>query len=142
MRLVELSLPTPEENLALDEALVDEAEVSTPAIETLRLWESPTPLVVVCRGAHVAREVNEEFCRERRIPILRRTSGGAAIVAGPGCLMYAVVLSYEARPAPCALTRRLGDTLSPRERGIAPQFRRRLTLARRERDGSPERVRR
>ena len=34
----------------------------------------------------------------QRIPILRRSSGGAAIVAGPGCLMYAVVLSYEARP--------------------------------------------
>ena len=28
----------------------------------------------------------------------RRSSGGATIVAGPGCLMYAVVLSYERRP--------------------------------------------
>ena len=30
---------------------------------------------------------------------MRRASGGAAIVAGPGCLMYAVVLSYADRPA-------------------------------------------
>jgi lipoate---protein ligase len=29
---------------------------------------------------------------------VRRTSGGAAIVSGPGCLMYAVVLSYDLRP--------------------------------------------
>ena len=27
--------------------------------------------------------------------MLRRASGGAAIVAGPGCLMYAVVLSLQ-----------------------------------------------
>ncbi len=31
-------------------------------------------------------------------PVLRRASGGAAIITGPGCLMYAVVLSYRARP--------------------------------------------
>ncbi len=30
--------------------------------------------------------------------MLRRPSGGAAIVAGPGCLMYALVLSYRLRP--------------------------------------------
>ncbi len=40
----------------------------------------------------------EDYCRAHAIPILRRTSGGCAIVAGPGCLMYAVVLSYELRP--------------------------------------------
>ena len=43
-------------------------------------------------------EVNEAACRQQCIPILRRSSGGAAIVAGPGCLMYALVLSYELRP--------------------------------------------
>ncbi len=32
------------------------------------------------------------------VPILRRVSGGAAVVAGPGCLMYALVLSYQLRP--------------------------------------------
>ena len=31
--------------------------------------------------------------------MLRRISGGAAVVAGPGCLMYAVVLSLRRRPA-------------------------------------------
>jgi lipoate-protein ligase A len=46
----------------------------------------------------VQKEVEVSACRERGIPILRRTSGGAAIVAGPGCLMYAVVLSYRLRP--------------------------------------------
>ncbi len=36
---------------------------------------------------------------ELGIPVLRRASGGAAIVIGPGCLMYALVLSYELRPS-------------------------------------------
>ena len=30
--------------------------------------------------------------------MIRRTSGGATIVTGPGCLMYALVLSYDLRP--------------------------------------------
>jgi len=46
----------------------------------------------------VAHEVHVPACLERGIPILRRSSGGAAIVAGPGCLMYAVVLSLRSRP--------------------------------------------
>jgi lipoate-protein ligase A len=46
----------------------------------------------------VEEEVRRDECERRGIPILRRTSGGAAVVAGPGCLMYAVVLSYDLRP--------------------------------------------
>ena len=49
--------------------------------------------------------MNEPFCRQERIPILRRSSGGAAIVTGPGCLMYALVLSYAVRPELKDITR-------------------------------------
>jgi lipoate-protein ligase A len=98
MRLFDLTLATPEENLALDEALLDEAEASAEPREALRLWESPEPLVVLGRSSLSALEVNLSGCQAQGIPVLRRTSGGAAIVAGRGCLMYAVVLSYELRP--------------------------------------------
>jgi lipoate-protein ligase A len=63
----------------------------------LRLWESPVPLVVVGRSSRVAEEVDAPTCEAAGVPILRRASGGAAIVAGPGCLMYGVVLRYESR---------------------------------------------
>ena len=56
------------------------------------------PMVVVGRSSHVQKEVNEQACRDLRIPILRRSSGGATIVTGPGCLMYALVLSFQTRP--------------------------------------------
>lgn len=98
MQRYDLSLPTPAENLAFDEALLDWAEQESADGEFLRLWESTQPMVVVGRSSHVAKEVNEPFCRQENIPILRRSSGGAAIVTGPGCLMYALVLSYAVRP--------------------------------------------
>ena len=98
MKLLDLTLPTPAENLALDEALLETAETLDKPCEVLRLWESSDPIVVVGRASRVEEEVNVRACGETNIPILRRHSGGAAIVAGPGCLMYAVILSYTLRP--------------------------------------------
>jgi lipoate---protein ligase len=98
MDLFDLTLPTPEENLALDEALLDEAEQSDSPREALRLWEAGEPFVVVGRNSQLAAEVRLDACRRRGIRVLRRTSGGCAVVAAPGCLMYSLVLSYELRP--------------------------------------------
>jgi lipoate-protein ligase A len=120
MKRLELTLPTPAENLALDEALLDWAEDANSDWEFLRIWESPRPIVVVGRSSRVHQEVDEAACRDANIPILRRSSGGAAIVAGPGCLMYAVVLSYRLRPELKDISRahtyvpgRLAAALSP-----------------------------
>ena len=98
MRYLELTLPSLAENLALDEALLDEAEMASEASETLRIWEAPTPGVVVGRSSRPNVEVRGEECRARQIPVLRRISGGAAVVVGPGCLMYALVLNLRQRP--------------------------------------------
>ncbi|QDU87215.1 putative lipoate-protein ligase A [Pirellulimonas nuda] len=92
MRLVYLTLPTPAENLALDEALLSEGE------ETLRLWETPTPMVVLGRASPSQSEVDQQACRRHGAAVLRRISGGATVVALPGCLMYAVVLNTAKRP--------------------------------------------
>ena len=98
MRYLDLTLPTAAENLALDEALLDEAEANETPDETLRLWEPRQPMVVVGRSSQFHVEVQLDACRALGIPVLRRPSGGAAIVAGPGCLMYALLLSYRTRP--------------------------------------------
>jgi lipoate---protein ligase len=95
MKLLDLTLPTPAENVALDEALLDAAEDGELSDEVLRLWEPAQPLVVVGRSSQVAQEVNLAACRAAVVPVVRRASGGAAIVAGPGCLMYAMLLRYE-----------------------------------------------
>ena len=99
MHLLDLTLATPEENLALDEALLEEAEEADRPRETLRHVGIARAVVVVGRSSQVALEVNVADLSRAGIPVLRRSSGGAAIVAARGCLMYAVVLSYELRPA-------------------------------------------
>lgn len=103
MRCLDLTLPGPAENLALDEALLQQAESGGCPTETLRLWEPSRPMVVVGRSSNIDVEVDGEACRRLGVPILRRASGGAAIVAGPGCLMYALVLSCRIRPKLCTL---------------------------------------
>ena len=54
-------------------------------------------MTVVGRASRVAEEVRLDECRRLEIPVFRRTTGGAAVMIGPGCLVYSVVLSYERR---------------------------------------------
>lgn len=98
MDRLELSLSTAAENLALEEALLAEAEQQEQPRELLRLWESPELAVVLGRSSKSALEVHQHFCQQQEISILRRTSGGASVVIGPGCLMYTVILSLVEQP--------------------------------------------
>jgi len=98
MQHLKLTLETPAENLALDEALLDAAEAGEIAQDVLRLWEPSNYFVVLGRSSLLEKEVDLEACRRDRVPVLRRGSGGGTIVAGPGCLMFAVVLSYDTAP--------------------------------------------
>jgi lipoate-protein ligase A len=93
-----LTLGEPAANLALDEALLEAAEAGEQTDEVLRLWEPAEPLVVVGRSGRVAEEVDLAACETANVPVLRRASGGGTIVAGPGCLMYALVLAVSQRP--------------------------------------------
>ncbi len=104
MQLIDLTLATPSENLALDEALLERLDRES-GWECLRIWEPSRPFVVLGRSSPLAREVNQEVCRQLDIPILRRASGGQTVVAGPGCLMYAVFLDLRLRPELRALDR-------------------------------------
>jgi lipoate-protein ligase A len=97
MRLLDLTLPTPEENLALDEALLLEAEAGRGG-EVLRFWEWPRPAVVLGAGCWLAKDVDEAACRADGVPILRRASGGGTVLLGASCLCYALVLRYDHAP--------------------------------------------
>jgi lipoate-protein ligase A len=59
----------------------------------------------VGRSSEILQEVHVDLCQRDGIPVLRRPSGGAAVVVGPGCLMYAVVLNLAKRPALRAVDR-------------------------------------
>jgi lipoate-protein ligase A len=62
MHLLDLTLPTPAENLACDEALLDLCEEGG-AGEVLRFWEPREYFVVVGYANKVASEVNVNACR-------------------------------------------------------------------------------
>ena len=94
MRFLDLTLPTPEHNLACDEALLHGREESGDD-EILRVWEASHPFALVGYAGKVAAEVNLPACRELGIAVLRRCSGGGAVVQGPGCLNYALVLRTD-----------------------------------------------
>ncbi len=98
MHLFNHTLPLAAENLALDEALLAAAETGEIQDGILRLWEPDRYFVVLGRSSDPTVEVNLDACRARKIPVLRRASGGGTILAGPGCLMYAVILSYDEHP--------------------------------------------
>lgn len=98
MKFLPLTLSSIESNLALDEALLEEAEAEQLQEEVLRLWESPTPAVIVGRSSKIDIEVNVPQCETENTPILRRCSGGTSVVLGPGCLVYSCLLSVKLRP--------------------------------------------
>lgn len=91
------TFPTPEENLACDEALLEEAEArGGPGV--LRFWESQRHFVVLGYANKAAEEVDLEACRAQGVPVLRRCSGGGTVLQGPGCLNYSLVLPLDAAP--------------------------------------------
>jgi lipoate-protein ligase A len=99
--LLDLTLPAPEENLALDEAILEDCERShedgAPR-EFLRFWSSPRHFVVLGVSGKLQEEVRVDACLRDGVPVLRRASGGGTVLQGPGCLNYALALSLELRP--------------------------------------------
>jgi len=92
MKYCDLTLSTPAENLACDEALLQLAEEDGTADEVLRVWEPMQYFVVVGYANRVATEVDLPFCQENGVPVLRRCTGGGTVLQGPGCLNYSLVL--------------------------------------------------
>lgn len=97
MQFLDLTLPSPAENIALDEALLLAAE-SGDGGDVLRFWEWPAPSVVLGSGGRLAEDADEAACNLEKVPILRRSSGGGTVLLGRGCLLYTLVLSYQRDP--------------------------------------------
>ena len=95
LQLIDLSLEGPEENLALDEALLLEAEAAAAEgreLGYLRFWESSKHFVVLGVSSALKEDADTKHCRKDGIPILRRASGGGTVLQGPGCLNFTLVL--------------------------------------------------
>jgi lipoate-protein ligase A len=95
MRLIVDLVPSvPALGLAIDEALLESVRRSGERV--LRLWVNDRA-VVIGRGQGIASEVDLERAEAERVPVLRRISGGGAVVHYPGNLILtAIVPAREA----------------------------------------------
>jgi lipoate-protein ligase A len=87
----------PGEQLRREWALFRSVETGSSA-HLCRCWQVGQPVVVLGRSSAIDDHVIREACVEDRVSVLRRFSGGGAVVLGPGCLNYAVVLSLVSWP--------------------------------------------
>ena len=92
MVIIDISTNGAAANLALDEFLLDQNQ------EVLRFWECARPVVVAGRSGVIEEQVRVEACSADGVDVLRRCSGGGAVVLGPGCLNYSLLFSLERRP--------------------------------------------
>ena len=98
MRYLDRSFPTPEQNLACDELLLELCdERGEPAV--LRVWEPAAPFVVLGYARPSAKDADLAACRAQGIPVLRRISGGGTVLQAPGVLNFTLVLPADADPA-------------------------------------------
>jgi lipoate-protein ligase A len=103
MKYLDLTFPDAVRNLACDEALLQLCEESGEE-GVLRVWEPANYFVVVGYSNKVSSEINVSACDAKGIPILRRISGGGAVLQGPGCLNYSLIVRNERLGIPADLT--------------------------------------
>ena len=143
--LLDLTLETVEANLALDEALLIEADEGR-AGAVLRFWDFPRFAVVLGASRRLAGDVRVDACQEDEVPIVRRSSGGGTVVIGPGALNVTVILPNSAAPGLSAVDLahryvldRIAGALRASERAVAVEGSGDLTVSGRKFGGSAQR---
>jgi lipoate-protein ligase A len=91
MKYIDLTLPTPPEDLACDEVLLDLCEEGLEG-ELLRFWEPQQPFVVLGYANQAGVEADLAACEARQVGVFRRCSGGGTVLQGAGCLNYSLIL--------------------------------------------------
>jgi lipoate-protein ligase A len=95
---IESTLADPGDNLRFEEELLRRADAANHPQGILLTWESRQECVVLGRSEKPERAVDLDACHCSGVPVLRRCSGGGAVLLGPGCLNYALVLPFECEP--------------------------------------------
>ena len=85
MRFIELCSTDPAVNLAAEEWLLRRTDQ-----DVFMLWRN-VPSVIVGRNQNTRAQVNEDFVRERGIPVVRRLTGGGAVFHDLGNVNYTFI---------------------------------------------------
>jgi lipoate-protein ligase A len=95
MKYLNLTFDAPEQNLACDEALIALCEREQ-SDGILRVWEPRQYFVVAGYSNKIGAEVHRAASAGDGVGVLRRCTGGGAVLQGPGCLNYALVFNHQA----------------------------------------------
>ena len=80
-----------------DFALLDAVEAGAAAAS--RAWAAHEEAVVLGVGLDAGREADVDACRGHAVAVLRRASGGGAVLLGPGTVQFAFALPHDFHPA-------------------------------------------
>ena len=98
-RFFDHSYPDLASNLALDEALLLDAEDDPASRPILRIWDPMRLGVVLGASGRLRDDVEVDICRADGVEIGRRSSGGGTVLIGPGTPNLTVILRTDATPA-------------------------------------------
>ena len=127
MKYLELTFADGPRNLACDELLLMLCEAGA-ADEILRLWEPREYFVVLGHSNRIRVEINIAACTAESVPILRRSSGGGAVLQGPGCLNYSLLLRNTRRGAFGDIAQSFKRVLEPHRRLLSRMLSRHVEI--------------
>jgi lipoate-protein ligase A len=94
LNYLEWTAETPEENLACDEALLQELD-RVGGLGTLRIWEPRSHFIVLGRGNRYRKEISPNSGTGAPYPLYRRCTGGGSVLLGPGCLNFSLIIPRD-----------------------------------------------
>lgn len=112
MRLLLHTATHPAADLALEEAIHLALE-DDESPNTWRLWQAREAAVILGTGQESAREANLELARGAKMPVLRRHSGGGAVVIGPGAINFSAFYRFADLPGSETIRGAMAAALKP-----------------------------
>lgn len=101
-RLIDADSTEVYQNLAVDEAVARYTASQEKKLNTLRFWRS-NRAVVIGRFQCVHKEVNLQYCKENKIVIARRFTGGGAVYHDTGNLNFSICADRSEKYVPQTL---------------------------------------